>query len=145
MKHQRKSFWCGIASIANALECLGIKKTQREIARLCDVNPAAGTDETEMKRALLACGITEIDEACWTALGPALAGLHVWAAAGPVILCVDNDEHWVTVIGKCSASFVVFDPSRNHGVEVYKPLELAARWGNIDGQYYGLALSLGDI
>lgn len=141
MKRQRKSYWCGIASIANALEVLGIRRTQREIAKLCDVNEDAGTDETEMKRALLANGVG-VDEynarRAYYAAGWLDAHLTL---RGPAVICVDDDEHWVTVIGTCLDRFIVFDPSRNQGVEVHTPDSLCKRWVNADGVYYGIGVS----
>lgn len=142
VRAQRKGYWCGIASIANALEVLGIRRTQRSIAKLCDVRPEVGTDETEMKRALLANGC-DVDEWSDTSMYHAL----MWAggcvdSGRPVILCVDNDEHWVTVIGLCGTRFIVFDPSRNSGIEIHEESSLAARWVNADGVYYGLGCSL---
>lgn len=141
MRAQRKGYWCGIASIANALEVLGIRRTQREIAKLCDVNEAAGTDETEMKRALLANGVG-VDEVHTDSNASAINWLyqHLYGT-GPLILCVDNDEHWVTVVGVCVNRFVVFDPARNTGVEVHDRESLSARWVNSDGIYYGIGVS----
>jgi ABC-type bacteriocin/lantibiotic exporter with double-glycine peptidase domain len=141
MRPQRKGYWCGIASIANALEVLGIRRTQREIAKLCDVRPDCGTDETEMKRALLANGVT-IDE--WVSKGYSNEPgdwLSNQLCTGPAILCVDNDEHWVTAIGVCGPRFIVFDPSRNHGIEIHSWDSLAARWVNDDCVYYGIGVS----
>lgn len=141
MRSQRKGHWCGIASIANALEVLGIRRTQREIAKLCDVNEAAGTNETEMYRALLANGIA-VDPWQSSEWYPATAWLHDHVIArGPAILCVDDDEHWVTVIGWCAGRWVVFDPSRNTGVETHDDASLCARWVNSDGIYYGIGVS----
>lgn len=140
MRAQRRGYWCGIASIANALEMLGIRRSQREIARLCHVTPEAGTNETEMKRALLANGV-DIDECCYTDPEVALDWLSGHLTRGPMILCVDNDEHWVTAIGLCSNRFIVFDPSRNTGIEVHDATSLAARWVNSDGVYYGIGVS----
>lgn len=142
MKAQRTGYWCGIASIANALEMLGIKRTQREIAKLCDVTPAAGTDETEMKRALLANGV-QIDE--WHSANRVAS--YCWLRdclnfGWPVILCVDLDDHWLTAIGLCGQRFVLFDPSRNTGVEVHDASSLASRWKNEDDIYYGLAVTI---
>lgn len=142
MKRQGKSYWCGVASIANALEVLGIRRSQREVARLCHVSPAAGTNETEMKRALLANG-AQVDEHTTTDNAAALS----WASNhlvdnGPVILCVDDDEHWVTLIGTCGSRFIMFDPSRNVGIEVHDWFTLPTRWVNSDGEFYGLGISL---
>ncbi len=148
MRAQRKSHWCGIAAIANALEVLGIKRSQREIARLCHVTPEAGTNETEMKRALLANGM-DVDEwpdpeaeagDCYTADQSTLWVRHCLVNGLPVVLCVDNDEHWVTAIGLCGDNFLLFDPARNTGVEVHNAPSLATRWVNDDGVYYGLGV-----
>jgi hypothetical protein len=144
VRHQRKGYWCGIASIANALEVLGIRRTQREIAKLCHVTPAAGTNETEMMRALLANGL-DVDEWSSTEARPSVEWLyHHVSCYGPAVLCVDNDDHWVTVIGHAAVNFdvrfLVFDPSRNTGNEVHTGDSLAARWVNADGVYYGIGM-----
>lgn len=150
MKKQSKSWWCGVASIANALEVLGIRRSQREVARLCHVSPEAGTDETEMKRALLAngVGVDEWDSTRYEGMSPkppirSVNWVEFCLTLGrAVILCVDDDEHWVTAIGLCGRRVIVFDPSRNHGIEVHRPASLAARWMNSDGVFYGLGVSL---
>jgi ABC-type bacteriocin/lantibiotic exporter with double-glycine peptidase domain len=61
--------------------------------------------------------------------------------SGPAILCVDDDEHWVTAIGVCQERFVVFDPARNTGVEIHDMHSLARRWVNSDGVYYALGIA----
>jgi hypothetical protein len=142
MRHQRKGYWCGIASIANALEVLGVRRTQREIAKLCHVTPEAGTDETEMKRALLANGVG-LDEWHSDIESDSLWWVDKCMGEGwPTIICTDLDEHWCTVIGTCGPRYVLFDPSRNTGVEILTPPALAKRWVNQDGIYYGLGCSL---
>lgn len=100
-----------------------------------------------MKRALLANGVG-VDE--WSELiNPGFSNdecdqwlyLHL-GNRGPAILCVDNDDHWVTVIGICQDRYIVFDPSRNQGIEVHTWESLAERWVNAEGVYYGLGISL---
>ncbi len=130
-----------MASVANALECLGIKRSQREIARLCHVTEADGTDETEVKRALLANGVG-IDELYRPFRDEAIEWLRDGLCNGrPAIICVDDDSHWVTVIGFCGDRFILFDPSRNMGVEVHDRDSIADRWVNSDGIYYGICIS----
>jgi ABC-type bacteriocin/lantibiotic exporter with double-glycine peptidase domain len=142
LKRQSKSYWCGLASIANALEVLGIRRSQKELDRLCHVSAAAGTDEVEMKRALLAQRDVAIDEWNSNMVNQAMTWLEEHLMnRGPAILCVDDDDHWITVIGMCDESFIVFDPSRNQGVEVHNDYSLAARWVNSDGVYYGIGVS----
>jgi ABC-type bacteriocin/lantibiotic exporter with double-glycine peptidase domain len=139
MKKQSTSWWCGVASIANALEVLGIRRSQREIARICAVSPEAGTDEVEMKRALLANGV-QVDEYQTDNLPEAWRWLHQHVnKIGPTILCVDNWEHWVTVIGVVADRFVLFDPARNQGVEVHGSLSLQGRWRH-EETYYGIGV-----
>jgi hypothetical protein len=55
---------------------------------------------------------------------------------------VDASEHWVTVIGLCGKRFVLFDPSRNAGIEVHSADTLAERWKDDEDGYYGLAVSV---
>jgi ABC-type bacteriocin/lantibiotic exporter with double-glycine peptidase domain len=147
MRQQSRSYTCGLAAIANALECLHIKKTQQQIAKLCDCNPADGTSEEEMKRALLACG-AQVDEFNGESL-QAMSWLHEHLLQrGPAILCVDAHEHWVTVVGVLNFghTFVVFDSAKGAGVRVYRWQGLKTRWGLGAKQggpaYYGLGVSL---
>lgn len=128
MNYQKRDYTCGIAAIQNALECIGVKKTQGQIMRLCHCDPDEGTPEEEMKRGLLACGasVWEIQE---TKSVKAFSNLHeALETHGPVILCVDAWEHWLTVIGLCGPRYVVFDPARGAGIRVYDAAGLSTRW-----------------
>ena len=128
MKAQGKAWTCGIAAVSNALECLGIRRTQGQVAALCHTSPDAGTDEEELKRALLACGCG-VDE--WEfaleALSKDWLRQHLYRR-GPVVLCMDNFEHWVTCIGVCGDSYTVFDPALGMGLRVYSWAGLKTRW-----------------
>lgn len=140
MKIQRKPFWCGPASIANALEVLGVKTTQGEVAKRCHVDAASGCSEEEIKRGLLSYGV-EVDE---TALhDPTLADLWLWRQVthyGPAILCVDSWEHWVAVIGSCRDRYAVFDPSLGAGLKIYRRDGLLTRW-RTEKSYYSIGVS----
>ncbi len=141
MKRQAKSYWCGVASVANALEVLGVRRSQKEINRLCHVTPGKGTSEVEMKRALLANGMA-VDEWQNTDSELSLEWLYDSLQEHPVILCVDNDDHYVTAIGLCGSRVLVFDPSRNAGLTVYSAAELSVRWRDeLEETYYGLGVS----
>lgn len=141
VKRQSTSYFCGVASIANALEALGIRRSQREIARLCHVTPEAGTNENEMLRALFANGL-KVD--AWHSAEAKQSDEWLWLQVGnygPAILSVDACEHWVTVIGVCATDYIIFDPSRNHGIEVHTFATLKERWFDCDDGYYGLGCS----
>lgn len=133
-----------MASIANALEVLDIRRSQREIAKLCNVTEEDGTDEVEMKRALLANDVA-VDE--WSSTDAPESSLwlseHLYTE-GPAILCLDDDDHWGTVIGWCAGVFILFDPARNMGVECHTRQSLARRWVNSDGVYYAIGVAKND-
>ncbi len=142
MKRQINSHYCGVASIANALEVLGIRRSQREIARLCDVRPEVGTDETELKRALLGNRV-DVDEWLHKEDENSRAWLysHLFGS-GPVVLCLDESDHWSTAIGVCKDKFLVFDPARDCGVEVHSWDTLRFRWRDTEDGFYGVGVSL---
>ena len=58
----------------------------------------------------------------------------------PVILCVDNWEHWMACIGKCGDKWVVADTGDLELV-VYPTIEeLMERWKH-DNRYYAIAVT----
>lgn len=146
MKAQKLKYYCGPAAVANALECFGIPADQEDIVEECHVTPEDGTDETEVKRALLAYKI-KIDE--WESPNKQDSMSWLWnhlVCHGPAILCVANHQHWVTVVGCLVAGkkicFWVFDPATGKGWKLYSWNQLAYYWRlaqKYDGpNYYGL-------
>ncbi len=148
MEAQYLSWWCGVASIQSALECLGIEVSQEYVATQCHVTKKHGTNEDEIQRGLLACGAGHIDK--WNSRRRKKS--MVWLQdqltnTGPAILCVDNDRHWVTAIGILSqTTFLVFDPAGGVGLQVYEWNELADRWRlaphKSGPSYYAIGCSL---
>lgn len=60
----------------------------------------------------------------------------------PVIMCVDNDEHWVCAIGVLGSRFLVADPADAELVLSYDPEKLTTRWKNKTKKpYYGIVVS----
>ena len=66
------------------------------------------------------------------------------AAGHPSILCVDCDNHWITIIGACGERLVAFDGAKTiknieeSGIAVYTRRALTKRWKNKEGKFYGL-------
>lgn len=144
MQTQRLTWWCGLAAVANALEVLGIHEDQEKIATLCHVTKKHGTDEHEVMRALLSFGVTvepwnnrrQLRSFQW------LQG-HVWDR-GPVILCVERDRHWTTVVGAVGqTSFWEFDPASGRGWRLHDYASLMAKWRYSASKpnYYGIGVS----
>jgi ABC-type bacteriocin/lantibiotic exporter with double-glycine peptidase domain len=155
VKAQRLTWWCGLAAASNALECLGIHVDQEELATHCHVTKKHGTDEHEVMRALLACKAN---------VGPFCSRVRHKAEdwiddqlsrRGPAVLSVDNEQHWVTVIGALCLEghgptdgeriYWVFDPATGEGLLRYTWPEVASRWrvANSRGgpSYYGIGVS----
>ena len=146
MKAQSRSYTCGAAAASNALECLGVRRTQAQLSRLGYVSPETGTDEEELKRMLLASEAA-VDEWDFTmeALSKDWLRSHL-TTRGPVIACMDNWEHYCTIIGFCGNRYVVFDPALGVGIRVYDWAGLKTRWclsrAAAGPRYYAIGVSL---
>jgi len=143
MRAQQRNYTCGLAAVANALECLGIKRTQQQIGKLCYSDPMNGTSEIEIQRALLACG-AHVDEWEHKQAPRSWDWLFTRLFAGqPVILCVDDFQHWVTAVGLLGQSVIVFDPALGAGLRIYQKKGLLTRWrlGSGGPSFYGFAVS----
>lgn len=146
MKHQRLSWWCGPAAVANALECLGIHEDQEKIAVLCHVTKKLGTPEEEILRALLAFRV-KVDILDKPAQRVSMAWLRKHLRTlGPAVLCVDNHSHWVTAIGVVADRILLFDPSAGKGLQLHTRKTLLARWRLAPTHggptYYGIGCAL---
>lgn len=104
MKYQSTSHGCGPAALCNALACLGIDKTEAELARLAGTTKKNGTDEKGLMKAIEALGLEWVEMKNSSKFRKALMAGH------PVIVIINSNEHWVTLIGRIGRKFVVADP-----------------------------------
>lgn len=153
MPYQRKPGWCGPAALQTALQVHGMRLGQDKLARLCDTDEN-GTDEHGLINAVHNLGLTPVEG---TPRGEAEARLWLlkFAPVAPVILCVDNYDHWVVVAGQCGPRLWLFDSTRepwnaaNLGRQCLLPKTITRRWkasrrATDDGaSYYGLAILKG--
>jgi ABC-type bacteriocin/lantibiotic exporter with double-glycine peptidase domain len=146
MKFQKDVYSCGVASIINALRCFCVKIPEKRVRAHSATKEEYGTSEHGIKNALerlgylgrdLVCG--NKDEACW-GVGEAIED------GSPVVLLLDRRQHWAVCIGRIGDRFIVFDSTRTkqnkeeHGVHVYRATQLASRWRQADGTYYGIVV-----
>lgn len=105
---QPNSYECGPFALKHALLALGIFETERRIARLAGTN-RSGTDEVQLARVAgrFDCDLPTLRFHEPTAAQQALAGQL--RQGNPVLLCVDQWEHWVTVLSESAGEYVVFD------------------------------------
>ncbi len=128
MRRQTGDHDCGPTAVANALEWHHRRVGLSGLRDVCGTTDD-GSDEDDIKRALLAydCGVDEL-------AGDDPRGAHVWlleslAAGRPALLCVDRWGHWVTAIGAAGRQIVIYDPARETGgTVVLRFADLRRRW-----------------
>jgi ABC-type bacteriocin/lantibiotic exporter with double-glycine peptidase domain len=144
MRYQKDSYSCGAAAVVNALRCFGKKVPERNVRAFSSTTQEKGTDEHGIIAALRGLGFdgqsfeTEKSD-------EAVAGLATNMRKGhPVIICTQNLQHWVTVVGMAGDRFVVFDPARTkgnkseNGVHVYTHKQLSKTWQARNGKLFGV-------
>jgi ABC-type bacteriocin/lantibiotic exporter with double-glycine peptidase domain len=130
---------CGPASVANALEALGIKRTQTECETLCKTSGTDGTSARNIIKAVqsLGCKGAVVKE---KRAAVAMLMMGHWLTQGrPMIICVDEASHWVAVVGKLGERILVADPADNELVVSCDSAEMVDWWTATSG-YYGVVL-----
>lgn len=147
---QPDAYSCGPTCVANALYLLGNAQTPlAKIKRACGTRWWNGTDESGLRRGLRRLGY-EGTEQTWlhkSDAKQALSWLREQHAHGrPVILCVDNFDHWVLAGGSTDKHFFIQDPYEGHkgaAASHHSNGALARRWwskNRNEGCYYGVAV-----
>ncbi len=139
MRMQDTAANCGPASLANALQAIGLLRSQDECASLCKTTATEGTTPKRLVAAVRAVGrepviIKERREAV------ALLWLsHFLATGRSAVLCVDNDTHWVAAVGLLGERILIADSADNELVLSLSRAKLAERWGG-DGSCYAVVI-----
>lgn len=104
MHKQVKDYWCGPAAMQNALLVLGRRLSQARLAELCGTTDE-GTDEHQILETFSVLGYYARAHST-DARAEALAQLE-----GPQLLCVEDWNHWVTVLARVEPKrFLLVDP-----------------------------------
>ena len=131
---------CGPASVSNALQALGVIRSQQECEQLCKTSATDGTTGRNMVKALTSLGFSP---AVIREKREDVAALRLRMAlhqGRPLVLCVDNWEHWVAAVGVLGERILVADPADNELVLSYDVGALLRRWGGDAAPYYGVIL-----
>lgn len=119
---------CGPASLSNALAAQGIARTQDECAAMCKTTATDGTPPKRLLAAIMAVGRKGVVIKERRA-DVAITFLAHWLDRGrPVILCVDQGQHWVAAVGMLGERILVADSADNDLVLSYSREELLKRW-----------------
>lgn len=105
---QPNAWLCGPFALKHALLALGVSAEERHLAALAGTDQT-GTDETELARAARHFGCT-LGFVRLREPEPARRDLVRFLAAGvPVLLCIEQWDHWVVAVHEDDGTFVVLD------------------------------------
>jgi hypothetical protein len=106
---QPNDWQCGPFALKHALFTLGAFAHEDELAAIAGSSPAVGTDEVGLGRAASAYR-TELRVVRRRTAPAARRVLVRWLRRGlPVLLCVDQWDHWVTAVGYDEKEVVLLD------------------------------------
>jgi hypothetical protein len=120
---QPNSWQCGPFALKHGLLALGVYAHEDALARIAGSTEQLGTDDRQLARAALAhgCTLTLVRRAHSRS---ARREMSQWFARGlPLLLCLDQWEHWVTAVSADREHVVVFDSTFDHAVLRLEPWE----------------------
>lgn len=136
MRFQRKFWTCGPAAVVNAARALGLRIAESRIASIAGTNEKDGTDDGPLIEGIRGVGLTakslntEDRGAAWAFVRSSVNDGH------PVILCVDDYQHWITVIGVIGDRVIIADSTnteknrKENGIHSLSRSDLLKRWKN---------------
>jgi hypothetical protein len=137
---QPNEWTCGPFALKHALVALGCLTDEDDISSVAHPHWAAGTDEIKLARAARAfdCELPVIRKT--DAERARLALVRHVEARVPVLLCIDDWGHWVTVVRHEADRFVVLDSMDGPVLQVLGWPELKNRWRFVDDDGAGKTL-----
>ena len=150
MKYQKDPYSCGAAAIVNALRCFGRKVSEMKVRSFSNTT-SDGTDEKGILNALKSLKF----EGKSFELSDKNEALKILRTAlnkgNPSILCIQQSQHWVTVVGMADngTKFIVADPAKTvrnlaeNGVYVLSKKELLKTWQwlPVEKPFFGIVVS----
>jgi hypothetical protein len=132
---QPNDFTCGPFALKHALIALGKLVDENRLARLAGTHWWSGTDELRLARAANA-NDCDLDLVRRTSPDKARRTLTAYLRRRiPVLLCVDDWGHWITVVRHESSGFVVLDSNLDPVLNVLTWDQLRRRWRYLDTDY----------
>lgn len=137
MKRQKSPWSCGAAVVRNALRVFSIRVSETEVRKCAGTSKKMGTNEQGIISAIRNWGF-KATEHRFDSKAEAWDWLHQTLQEGhPVILAVENWEHWVTAIGSLGPTGVaVFDPANwkynvdENSIHIWNKKTLLFKWWN---------------
>ncbi|HEX9631615.1 MAG TPA: hypothetical protein VGA02_04040 [Gemmatimonadales bacterium] len=106
---QPNSWQCGPFALKHGLLAHGVFVHEADITKVAGTTETDGTDDRQLARAAQAFGGVLQCRRYRTAFGARRALRRLLAAQVPVLLCVDQWDHWVTAVGADAQHVAVLD------------------------------------
>lgn len=136
---QPNGYSCGQYAVYNSIIAMGGSADLSEIKRLAGTSRQNGTTRQGVLKALVALGYKGTPYRTRNAdYGWKYA--RKWAVANPLILLVDENEHWLVVSGLIGDRVIVVDSGADKsgnelGTYSFSKNDLLARWVYRNGMY----------
>ena len=142
---QPNDWTCGPFALKHALVALGKLADESAISQVAHPHWWAGTDEVKLARAARAfeCDLPFIRCLCPHKANSTIVR-HL-ERSRPVILCVDDWGHWITVVRHEEGRFVVIDSKTAPVLQVMSWPQLHKRWRYYDETEYGDFFAVYDL
>jgi ABC-type bacteriocin/lantibiotic exporter with double-glycine peptidase domain len=121
---QLDSYSCGAQSVYMILNYYNKDKTLNEIKESLNTNETDGTDTKQLLNYLISNGLdVKINGKC------AISSIQAAIGSGyPVLITVDDGDHWAVVYGYSNDGIFVLDSSRNRFLNQWGYGEFIKRW-----------------
>jgi hypothetical protein len=134
--HRQPNDWsCGPFALKHALVALGQMVDEAEISRRARTHWWSGTDEIRLARAARAYDCDLRFTRRRDAMRARRELIDALRQRLPVLLCVDDWGHWITVLGHQRDSFVLVDSNLDPVIDVASWAQLRKRWRCYDTDY----------
>jgi hypothetical protein len=124
---QRTAYECGPFALKHALLTLGVFAEEHLIGHTAGTT-SGGTDERQLAVAARRLGFDLPVVRCYTPTDAQRSLCGALASGTPVLLCIDQWEHWVALTGRQSTRFVMLDSAEAQVIRVVEWPELEHRW-----------------
>jgi hypothetical protein len=142
---QPNDWTCGPFALKHALVALGKLADESAISQVAHPHWWAGTDEVKLARAARAfeCDLPFIRRLCPLKAHSTL--IRHLDKKRPVIICVDDWSHWITVVRHEEGRFVVIDSKNAPVLQVLSWSQLRTRWRYFDETTTGEFAAIYDL
>ena len=125
---QPNEWTCGPFALKHAMVTLGLAVEAGDIAQTARTHWWSGTNEIRLARAARSFDCDLVLERCSVADEARKRLVKHLRERTPVLLCVDDWTHWITVVGYENRRFLVIDSEQDPVLTIHTWAQLRARW-----------------